>query len=164
VTPAIRQLAESMLDTMYAAKGLGLAAEQIGREESICVIDVPPSYDTLGTEGTRANPDVKMPLVMINPRIVKSEGSQSGQEGCLSFPEIYATIRRAMDVDVEFMDLQGNRQTVHARALVARAVQHELDHLDGVLLADRMSAVQRLAVSGKLKRLRQETKAKAAVL
>lgn len=154
VTDDIRTLARDMLETMYAARGLGLAAEQVGRTEALCVIDVPQKQDLSLDSNLPNNPDVAMPLVLINPEIVASVGEQVGQEGCLSFPEIFATVKRAAEVTVRFMDLESHSQTVIARGLLARAVQHELDHLSGVLLVDRMSRIQKIAVGGRLKRLK----------
>jgi peptide deformylase len=98
-----------------------------------------------------------MPLVLINPRIVASSGTQVGQEGCLSFPDIYVQIKRAAEVTVAFTDLEGRERELHGMGLLARAIQHELDHLNAVLLVDRMSAVQKVSVAGKLKRLKKES-------
>jgi peptide deformylase len=97
-----------------------------------------------------------MPVVMINPRIVEEEGQQSGQEGCLSFPEIFVGVKRAAKVTAAFMNLEGREEKVLAQGLFARAIQHELDHLNGVLLVDRMSPVQKVANAGKLKRLKKQ--------
>lgn len=156
VTDGIRQLAKDMLETMYVKSGAGLAAEQIGRNEAVCVIDVSFADREREKEGQPPeNPDVPMPLVLINPEITASEGEQSGPEGCLSFPEIFVKVPRAAGVTVAFTDLNGDRQEVRARGLLARAIQHELDHLRGVLLVDRMSHVQKVAVFGKLKRLKK---------
>jgi peptide deformylase len=152
VTDAIRRLAKQMLQAMYAANGLGLASEQIGRNEAICVIDVPAE---------QRKPDdkpVSMPLVMVNPEIVRAEGEQVGQEGCLSFPDIFVDIKRAAEVEVVFTDLTNSRRRVVASGLVSRAIQHEVDHLEGVLLVDRMSVVQKVAAAGKLKRLKKESR------
>lgn len=156
VNELVRDLVRDMLKTMYARKGVGLAAEQIGRTEAVCVIDVPPQQDVVDGGTERENPGVEMPLVMINPRIVGESGSEVRQEGCLSFPEIYVKVKRAAEVDAEYVDERGKRRTVHARGLLARAIQHELDHLNGVLLVDRMSTVQKVALAGKLKRLKKE--------
>jgi peptide deformylase len=153
ISPAVRQLAEDMLETMHDARGVGLAAEQIGREEAICVIDVP--RDAERPEFAEANAAIVMPLVLINPEITASEGKQRCDEGCLSFPDISVPITRALQVSFAYTDLEGARHAVTVQGLLARAVQHELDHLEGVLLVDRMSAVQRLSVAGRLKRLRR---------
>jgi len=158
VTDEIRALAESMLQTMYRSQGVGLAAEQVGRTEAICVIDIPAESDVDDAEN-RENPDVKMPLVLINPKILShGEDVQVGQEGCLSFPEIFVHVERWYEVDFEYTDLEGNRQTAHAKGLLSRAVQHELDHLKAVLLVDQMSQVKKVAMAGRLKRLVKRTK------
>jgi peptide deformylase len=150
VTDAVRAVAREMLEAMYAANGLGLAAEQVGRSEALCVIDVPAEMQRAESE------PVPMPLVLADPEITASRGEQCGQEGCLSFPEIYVDVMRAAEVEVSYTDLANRRRTLRATGLLARAIQHELDHLHGVLLVDRMSAVQKVAVSGKLKRLKKQ--------
>lgn len=163
VTEEIRQLAKEMLETMYAANGVGLAAEQVGHTESICVIDVPPESDT-DEEGKRENPDVQMPLVLINPKITEaSEELYSAQEGCLSFPGIYAPVVRSHEVTVEYLNPEGEACSADVCGLVARAVQHELDHLNGVLLADRMSAVKKVTLKSKLKKMVAETRRRTGV-
>jgi len=154
VTAEVLQLVKDMLESMYAAKGVGLAAEQVGRTERVCVIDVPQEMEK---EACREeNAAVAMPLVLINPEVVATEGKQRNEEGCLSFPEIGAPITRADKVTVAYMDLQGVRQTATARGLLSRAIQHEVDHLDGVLLVDRMSPMQKMSVAGQLKRLQRQ--------
>lgn len=156
VTDDVRHLARDMLQTMYRSNGIGLAAEQIGRTESMCVIHIP---DESGEQVTTNDTDgIPMPLVLVNPRITEIGGEQVGQEGCLSFPEIFVNIKRAAEVTVEYVNLENRRCTLRGRGLLARAIQHELDHLDGVLLVDRMSAVQKVAVRGKLKRIRAQSK------
>ena len=153
ITPEIRQLVMDMLESMYAAKGVGLAAEQVGHTESVCVIDVPRDAEK---EACREeNAAVAMPLVLINPEILATEGKQRNEEGCLSFPEIGAPITRADKVTVTYTDLNGVRQTVSARGLLSRAIQHEVDHLNGVLLVDKMSPMQKMSVAGQLKRLQK---------
>lgn len=153
ITDAVRQLVQNMLESMYAAKGVGLAAQQVGRTERLCVIDVPgeAEKETCREE----NAAVPMPLVLINPEIVAHEGKQRNEEGCLSFPDIGAPITRADKVTVTYTDLNGVRQTVSARGLLSRAIQHETDHLDGILLVDKMSPLQRISVAGQLKRLQK---------
>ena len=154
----IRELAGEMLETMYRERGVGLAAEQVGRTERIFVIDIPPESD-VDDSGARENPGIAMPLVFINPKIAgHGETLQIGQEGCLSFPEIFANVERWYEVDAEYTDLDGSLRHLHARGLLARAIQHELDHLDGILLIDRMSPVRKVALGGKLKRLVKQSK------
>ena len=154
VTDELRTLVRDMLATMYAARGVGLAAEQIGREEAVCVIHVPPESEK--PECVAINAVVSMPLVMFNPVITASTGHQRNEEGCLSFPDINAPITRAAQVTVAYLDLEGQNQTATAQGLLARAIQHEIDHLNGVLLVDRMSTAQRLAAAGKLRRLKRQ--------
>jgi len=154
ITDEIRQLAHDMLESMYASKGVGLAAEQVGRTERLCVIDVPRDAEK---EACRdENAAIPMPLVLINPEITAKEGKQRNEEGCLSFPEISAPISRADKVTVTYTDLTGKRQTVSARGLLSRAIQHETDHLEGVLLVDKMSPLQKMSVAGLLKRLQKK--------
>ena len=156
VTDEVRQLVRDMLETMYASKGVGLAAEQVGRTERLCVIDVPRDAEK---EACREeNAAIPMPLVLINPEIVATEGKQRNEEGCLSFPDIGAPITRADKVTVRYTDPAGALQTVTARGLLSRAIQHEVDHLNGVLLVDKMSPLQKMSVSGQLKRLQLQAR------
>ena len=112
-----------------------------------------------GEGGQRDNPTVDMPLVFINPKITgHTDDVQMGPEGCLSFPEIFANVERWYEIDASYTDLDGIPQAIHAKGLLARAIQHELDHLDGVLLVDRMSHIKKVTLAGKLKRLVKETK------
>ncbi len=145
-----------MLETMYKFNGVGLAAEQVGRTESICIIDIPP--DAEKEEYRDKTNAIEMPLVLINPQIIASEGEQRDEEGCLSFPQIGVQVTRANQATVSFTTLASTRKTITAYGLLARAVQHETDHLNGVLLVDQMNSVQKLAVSGKLKRLQKQNK------
>ena len=144
----IRKLTEDMLITMHEADGVGLATEQIGRNEALCIIDVPKEYAC----------DVEMPLVLINPEILEADGELYEQEGCLSFPNIYIKLHRSKNVTASYTDLAGNRQTIKATGLLSRAIQHELDHLNGILLVDHMSPVQKVANAGKLKRMKRAAK------
>lgn len=152
ITGDIRALARDMIETMHDADGVGLAAQQVGREEAICVIDIPENADK-NKDAEAFNAAIAMPLVLVNPRIVAEEGAQRGSEGCLSFPDIHGQVTRAMQVTVEYTDLDGAARTATARGLLARAIQHELDHLHGKLMIDRFSSVQKMAVNGKLRRL-----------
>jgi len=157
VDDATRELARDMLRAMYRNNGLGLAAQQVGRSEALCVIDIPE--DAGRRDGAAPSlPLPPMPLVLINPQITARAGSQVGQEGCLSFPDIYVNVKRDEEVTVEFLGLDGKAQSIRAAGLLSRAIQHELDHLDGVLLVDRMTPVQKVAVSGKLKRLKKQVR------
>ena len=156
VDEGTRALARDMLSTMYAGNGVGLAAAQIGRREALCVIDVTARSEAGQQASPAPAPDVDMPLVMVNPRIIESIGGERCLEGCLSFPEIFVEVTRAAKITVAFVDLEGRTDTLQAEGLLARAIQHELDHLEGVLLVDRMSPVQRVAHAGRLKRLKRQ--------
>lgn len=152
VTPELRELAANMIETMYAAKGVGLAAQQVGRTEAMFVIDVPP--DCYEDPEVRAfNAPIPMPLVMFNPEIIGAEGSQRDSEGCLSFPNMSGHVTRPFQVAASYLDLNGNRQMINACGLLARAILHENDHLNGVLYVDHLSAVEKMTMSSKLKKL-----------
>lgn len=131
VDAEVRELVQDLADTMYAAPGIGLAAPQIGVSKRVAVIDVsPPDSD----------PDL---LVLINPRVVERQGDITWEEGCLSFPKLYEKIDRAHDVVVRALDRDGNPFEIEASELLAVALQHEIDHLDGVLFTERMSRLKR---------------------
>jgi peptide deformylase len=155
---ALRRLAVDMIMSMHAASGVGLAAEQVGRTCAMCVIDIPPEADKEHEDGPRLNPDVAMPLVMVNPRITKRSGEMEGDEGCLSFPAIFGPVKRAYEVTAEYQDVNGIARTVTGRGLLSRAIQHEVDHLRGVLLIDHFSAPRKIGLGLALKRLKKETK------
>lgn len=151
VDDSLRALADDMLETMRAAKGVGLAAQQVGRTERMCVIDIPEGCED--DEDQLFNSPIPMPLRLWNPEILSREGSQFDKEGCLSFPGIGGSLTRAAEVSVQYLDETNRPQIITARGFLARALQHEIDHLDGVLYVDRMTAVERLSVAGKLKKL-----------
>ncbi|MBP7275325.1 MAG: peptide deformylase [Kiritimatiellae bacterium] len=162
--PRLRALARDMIETMHAEEGIGLAAPQVGENMALCVIDVPIEGDR-DENGLQLNPAAEMPMVMLNPQILDSSSEHTTfEEGCLSFPGIRAPIERPAEVTVQWTTLDGRTETQRLRALVARCVQHEMDHLEGVLICDRMSKVKRLAQSGKLKRLNRETRAKLGII
>ncbi len=152
VTPETRQLASDMIETMYAANGVGLAAQQVGRPVLLTVIDVSESE-----QPWTMMPALPMPLVLVNPVVSKPGGEQVGAEGCLSIPDISADIRRADRVTVRAQTLEGREIHFEAAGILARAAQHEVDHLHGVLFVDRMDAATRASVAGKLKKLQKET-------
>lgn len=158
VTDEIKQLVSDMLETMHAEDGLGLAAEQIGKALALCVIEIPEESD-MDDDGVRLNPDLPMPWVLLNPEIITaSDDTFSREEGCLSFPGIYAPVTRSWEVTVRFMNLDGETQELTVSSLAARAVQHELDHLNAVLFVDRVMPVKKITLSSKLKRLSRRTK------
>ena len=151
VDDRLRALADEMLDTMHAARGVGLAAEQVGHLERMCVIDIPEGCEE--KEDEAFNAPIAMPLKLWNPEILSQEGSQRDKEGCLSFPNVGGSLTRAAQVTVQYLDENNMPQIIAARGFLARALQHEIDHLNGILYVDHMSAVERLACAGKLKKL-----------
>jgi len=157
----IRALAADMLETMYEANGVGLAAQQVGRALQLTVIDVSDAENRpsrMWLAGEEVDPKEHMPLILINPELQLGDEVEIGTEGCLSFPEITAEIPRALKVKVYAQDLNGNRLEFEAAGLLGRAVQHENDHLNGILFIDRMSSAAKAALAGKLKRLAAESK------
>jgi peptide deformylase len=151
VTDTLRRLAADMLETMDHARGVGLAAQQVGRTVRLCVIDIPDSCET--EEDARFNAPIAMPLKLWNPQIIAREGSVCDKEGCLSFPNVGGSLTRAHQVTVQYLDENNQPQIITARGYLARALQHEIDHLDGILYIDHMTAVERLAAAAKLKKL-----------
>jgi peptide deformylase len=163
VTPAIKELIANMFETMYAARGIGLAAQQVGEALLVTVIDVREASaerpSTLELNGQPADPHKLMPLVLINPEL-KSVGEMvAGPEGCLSFPEVYADISRPEKVDVVAMNEDGQRIEFRAGGLLARAIQHETDHLNGILFIDRMDSDTKKEMKAELDELQAGTKA-----
>jgi len=141
LTPDIVRLIADMFETMSSAKGVGLAAQQVGHAMQLAVIDVRDVEDrpsTLSLKGKPADVDSFMPLALVNPEIRPLGPSVAGPEGCLSFPEIYADIARPESVEVTALDINGNPIAFKCGGLLARAVQHETDHLHGILFIDRM--------------------------
>jgi len=159
----VRKLAEAMIELMIERHGVGLAAQQVGETIRIFTVYVPPQYDVAASDGPRLNPEINDPMVMINPVILTRTGAQSEKEGCLSIPEIFVPVRRAYEVSVSFLDPRGRSRQVKARGLLARAIQHELDHLDGILFVDRISALKKLSLTGKLRKIRRATEREIAV-
>ena len=158
LTPDIQELIDDMFTTMRAAQGVGLAAQQVGRTESVCIVDIPKGYDVGDENGPRLNPDVPLALALVNPKIVEaSRETCSMEEGCLSFPDIRGNVKRAWSIVVEHLGLDGQPRKTTLYGFYARAVQHEMDHLAGALFIDRFSHVKKLAVRTKLKRLQAET-------
>jgi peptide deformylase len=160
VDERIRSLVSDMLETMHASNGIGLAAQQVGAALQLTVLDISQVEDrpsTMKLNGTEVDPAGAMPLILLNPKIRLDEEVASGNEGCLSFPDITADIDRAISVEVEAETLDGETIRIEAAGLLARALQHEVDHLNGVLFIDRMSSVAKASLSSRLKRLQRET-------
>jgi len=161
ITTAIPQLIEDMLETMYAAAGVGLAAQQVGQALQLTVIDVRDAKDrpsTLELNGQPADLARFMPLVLVNPQTTPVGEPAPGPEGCLSFPEIYADIVRPASVDVVGLNAKGERIEFRCGGLLARVVQHEADHLHGILFIDRMSAATKEELRPQLEELRAATR------
>jgi len=160
----IRELAQNMVETMHAANGVGLAAQQIGEALQLTVLDVSEVEDrpsTMKLNGESIDPKTSMPLVLINPQIDLSAETEKGTEGCLSFPEITGEIGRAKSITVRAQNLDGEPIEIETTGFLARAVQHEVDHLNGILFIDRMSTAAKKSLSSKLKRLQKETRSGA---
>jgi peptide deformylase len=157
----IRELAANMIETMHAANGVGLAAQQIGEALQLTVLDVSLVEDrpsTLKLDAKDVDPKAAMPLVLINPEIELRGANEVGVEGCLSFPEITGDIERAKSVIVRAQTLDGGTIEIEASGFLARAIQHEGDHLNGILFIDRMNSAAKAALSSRLKRLQKETR------
>jgi peptide deformylase len=162
VTPEIKQLMQDMFETMYAFKGVGLAAQQVGVAVQLTVIDVRGVTDrpsSLELKGRPAEVEEFMPRALINPEITPVGEPVAGPEGCLSFPEMYADITRPGVVDVAAMNAAGKPVEFRCGGLLARAVQHETDHLRGILFIDRMDKKTKEELQPELDELQAETKA-----
>lgn len=152
VTPAVRTLVEDMFDTMYDAPGIGLAAIQIGEPVRVVTID-------LSKPAPEGEPPVpKEPQVFINPEITwSSDDLGTYEEGCLSIPEYYEEVERPARVQVRFMDLDGQTREIEADGLLATCLQHEIDHLNGVLFIDHLSRLKRERVTKKFAKAAKRT-------
>ena len=139
----LRTLAEDMFESMYRAQGIGLAAPQIGLSKRITVIDL----------SNKENPDDK--IVLVNPEIIHKEGKQVAEEGCLSLPDVREKVSRAAKVKVRAQNLQGEWFELEGTELLARAFQHEIDHLDGILFLWRLSALKRDLILRKIRKLQK---------
>lgn len=157
----IRQLTQDMIDTMHAANGVGLAAQQVGEALQLTVIDVSQVEDrpsTMKLNGTDVDPRTAMPLVLINPEIKLVGETELAMEACLSFPEITGAIERAKSVTISAQTLKDGQIEIEASGLLGRAIQHEVDHLNGILFIDRMNSAAKAALSSRLKRMQKETR------
>ena len=161
VDAAVRHLAAEMIEAMRAHRGVGLAAQQVGRALMLCVVDVReverPSQLFLG--GREVSVEKHMPLVLVNPRLLESPGTEEGVEGCLSFPGLSAAVPRSPSVQVSALGLDGHPLALMATGFLARAIQHEVDHLNGVLFIDRMTSEARTPLEPDIKRIERATKA-----
>jgi peptide deformylase len=146
ITPEIHRLMDDMLDTMYAAKGIGLSAVQVGVLKRIIVVDVEQREE----EGTRH------PIKMINPEIIgETEELNLYNEGCLSFPGQYSEVERPEAIRVRYLDEHGQQQVIEADGLLATCIQHEIDHMNGVVFVDHLSRVKRDVILRKVQKARK---------
>jgi len=160
IDAGIRELAANMIETMRAANGVGLAAQQIGEALQLTIVDVSQIEDrpsTLKLNGKEVDPKSASPLVLVNPEIILGHETSLGVEGCLSFPEITGDIERAETVRGRAQTLDGGTIEFEATGLLARALQHEVDHLNGILFIDRMNSAAKVALASRLKRMQKET-------
>ncbi|MCL4490505.1 MAG: peptide deformylase [Nitrospirae bacterium] len=131
IDEAVRRLVDDMVETMYAAPGIGLAAPQVGVSKRIVVIDI-------------SSKEEEFPLIVLaNPRIIEAEGLVDSEEGCLSVPQYTSVVKRAERVIVKGLDIKGTPVEIEGTGLLARVLQHEIDHLDGVLFVDRLSTIKK---------------------
>ena len=141
---ALRDLSSQMFEVMYDDGGVGLAAPQIAIEQKLLVLNPTGSKDDRSGE-----------LVLVNPKITKKKGREYGEEGCLSFPGIYAEVERFVDITISHQDLEGKEASLSANGWLARIIQHELDHLEGIVFTDRLSPADKMRVKGKLEEMEQ---------
>ena len=139
----LNRLIDDMIDTMYAAPGIGLAAPQVGVSLRVCVIDL-----SVGRQGGELH-------VLVNPEFVEREGMQLEEEGCLSVPGFNATVARPAKVTVRAQDRKGESREITGTGLLARALQHEIDHLDGSLFLDRLRGIKRELITRKIRKLQR---------
>jgi len=164
ITPEIRELADDMLETMRDADGVGIAAQQVGEALQIAVVDVSHAEDASSyfrINGEDRDMMEMMPLFLINPKVDGSDDRESDTEGCLSFPDIRSDIRRPASVTAKFMTLDGEEVELEADGLLARAIQHEVDHLNGILFIDRMSSAKKISLRKSIKSIQKQGEAEA---
>jgi len=160
IDDALRELAANMIETMHAANGVGLAAQQVGEAIQLTVLDVSQVEDrptTMKLDGQDVDPADVMPLILVNPELELGRDVEIGAEGCLSFPEMTGEIERAKSIHLRAQNLDGEWVEIDTTGFLARAIQHEVDHLNGILFIDRMSSGAKASLSSKLKRLQKET-------
>lgn len=156
IDDALRRLADDMLETMYAHDGCGLAANQVGVARRLVVIDTREAKkrpSVLRIAGKSQPVHKHMPMVLVNPQIELTGAHESGSEACLSIPGVHGEVERPALVRARATDLEGNSLEFEAEGLLARALQHEVDHLDGILFIDRLDAAERKRVADELHQL-----------
>lgn len=158
ITDEIRELADAMIETMNEANGVGLAAQQVGVPVQLAIVDVAGVEDrpsTMLIDGKEVPLEEWCPLVLVNPELELGAEKELGTEGCLSFPNVVADILRPTTVKARAELIDGRRVEFEAQGLLARALQHEVDHLNGILFTDRMTSATKVSLAGKLKRLQK---------
>jgi len=158
ITDEIRELANAMVETMREANGVGLAAQQVGHALQLAIVDVAGVEDrpsVMKIEGEPVKIEDWMPMVLLNPVLELGKQKEIGIEGCLSFPEIVADILRSATLKATAQLIDGRQVEFEAEGFLARALQHEVDHLNGILFIDRMNSATKVSLSGKLKRLQR---------
>lgn len=161
ITDEIRQLADAMIETMRKAEGVGLAAQQVGKALQLAVVDPSVAEDRpskMFVDGKEVDIKEWSPMVLVNPELEYGPEKATDTEGCLSFPRVLAEITRPSTVKVKTQLIDGRFVEFEAHGLLARAVQHEVDHLNGILFIDRMSSAAKASLAGKLKRLQKAQK------
>ena len=159
VSEEIRSLVDDMVETMRDAEGIGLAAPQVGVPLQLAIVDVshdPECISYLRVDGEDAVLEDIMPLVFINPKLSPHGDKDVMSEGCLSFPDIRGDVTRPFELKATLSDLDGRTMTIETDGLLARAIQHETDHLNGVLFVERMSTATKIALRGKIRRMQRE--------
>lgn len=155
----LRTFVVNMFETMEEANGVGLAAQQVGVPIQLAIVDVTGVEDrpsTMTIAGEPVDVEEQMPLVLINPEVELGPEKELGTEGCLSFPEITGEIPRSVRVKTRATNLDGEEIEFEATGLLARAIQHEFDHLQGVLFIDRMNSAKKASLAGRLKQMHRE--------
>ncbi len=160
---ALDKLAADMLETMYANEGIGLAAQQIDQDKMICVVDLPLSKDLSDepyTYDAKQPPlELILPLILINPVVKINPGETSiYEEGCLSFPEIKGDVIRSDNMEVTFQDLKGAHHKIQSNGFLGRVVQHEVDHLNGILFIDHMDKEMINELKPELRKLKRQSR------
>jgi len=159
----LKKLYQDMLDTMYREEGIGLAAQQVGLALQFCVIDVPshPEFPiTCVLDGNSISPQLLMPMVLINPTIKFLPSDEYYyEEGCLSFPEIKADVARPELIIVQYQDIDGSTHNLECDGLLGRCIQHEVDHLNGILFIDRMEKDAYTEIKREIQALKKQTQA-----
>ncbi len=161
---ALRRLATDMIEAMQAAPGIGLAAQQVGHALQLCVVDLRPPEPDFDWELDGAKPPLElfMPMVMVNPTVMpEPEPSAILEEGCLSFPAIRGDVARPDEITASYQDADGLPHLLRCNGLLARCIQHEVDHLNGVLFIDRMEPDSLAEIQADLKALKKRTRERA---